>query len=120
MSIMPRLSPIHLISPILMVLLASCAAPPTPIPSPTPTLTPTARPTATLGPQPVRDPDAFWVAADGQSTQVIEVLPDGESRAIPLPLNEGQSASDLISSPDGAYLAYLVWEEDSTQHGIAS
>lgn len=103
------------------LIMAGCAPPPpTEPPTPEPTATHTPRPTATPIPEPVLKPDAFWIAADGFSTVVQEVDPSGETRTIPLPLNEDQKASDLIASGDGAYLAYLVWNDDGTQHGIAS
>jgi hypothetical protein len=117
---------IRLLQPFLIAIAASllitaCTPPPpTAPPTPEPTATHTPRPTATPIPEPVLDPDAFWIAADGFSTVVHEVVPNGEARTIPLPLNEGQAASDLIASADGAYLAYLVWNEDGSQHGIAS
>src|SRR5688572_5287870 len=120
MHMMPRLTDLICIVSLALVMAACTTPPPTTSPTPEPTPTRTPRPTSTPVPQPVLSPDAFWVAADGRSTLVQEVRPNSEARTIPLPLNEGQTASDLIASSDGAYLAYLVWNEDGTQHGIAS
>jgi hypothetical protein len=54
------------------------------------------------------------------SDAVVNVSRSGFTSRIALPLNEGQKASNIIASLDGRYLAYLVWNEDGTQRGIAA
>lgn len=89
---------------------------------PTATTAPSPVPSSTPEPQPVLDPNALWIAADSPSTSVLVVEPiTGSVTRVPLPLNEGQEASDIVASPEGRFLAYLVWDDDGTvQHGIAS
>lgn len=123
-----RLSAIWLLG---LILLTGCAASAsTGIPSTlivassTPAQSPIPRLTRTPIPEPVLDPYTIWIAADGPGSAVVELDFEGESRVIPLPLNEGQTATDVIASRDGRHLAYLVWEADAqgeqAQKGIAS
>src|SRR5574341_796643 len=104
---------------ILALMLSGCAAPtatPRTITS-TPDFTATPPPTPT--PAQALNPDALWIASDAPSRQVIVASPDGDVTSISLPLNEGQTASEMAASPDGHYLAYIVWNSDIEQYGIA-
>lgn len=60
-----------------------------------------------------------WVGVEGPATQILSISPGGETRLVNLPLNEGQQASDVTLSQDSLTLAYLVWQADDTQRGIA-
>ena len=118
---MPRT--ITLATSIILVgsILVGCFGPAaTPI-SVTATAPPVALPTLTPVPQSVLDRSAIWVAADGPGTGIVELHNDGEFNVVSLPLNEGQSATNLTVSPDGEYLSYLVVDDDGgAQRGIAS
>lgn len=83
----------------------------------TPDFTPTPRPSPT--PAQALNPDHLWITSDAHSEEVLGVSPDGAVTRVRLPLNEGQSGSELTASPDGRYLAYLVWNDQTEQHGIA-
>jgi hypothetical protein len=113
---------------ICLVLLVACngGVPvdiPLPLPlraaTPTPTPSFTATPVLTPTPQPALPPDHIWVSVEGKANSVLSVPVEGEPTRVWLPLNEGQQASDVIASRDGSTLAYLVWNADDTQRGIA-
>jgi WD40 repeat protein len=97
--------------------LAGCA---TIIPTPTPTPTLTPEPTITPTPQPLLPPDRIWAVNDGLVTTIDVITLGGEVSPIKLPLNGDQRASDVIATPDGSFLAYLVWSDETTQRGIAA
>lgn len=87
------------------------------------TATPDAQPSPTPSPfvNPLLDPEAVWIGVDGMSRAVVAVLPDSETVIrVALPLNEGQQASNITASANGSYLAYLVWDAEGNQLGIAS
>lgn len=86
--------------------------------TPSPTAEPTPAPSPT--PKPALPPDTIWVGVDGRGDAVASLNPNGVVTRIPLPLNEGQEASDMVATRDGRYLIYLVWDADGSQHGIAS
>jgi len=90
------------------------------IPTPTPTATVTPAPTITPTPRPLLPPDKIWAVNDGFATSIQVFSTDGEVSTIKLPLNGEQRASDAAATPDGAYLAYLVWNDQTSQRGIAS
>jgi len=85
--------------------------------SPTPTLLPTS---STEDPNGLLPAQWIWVGIEGFGDSLMAVSPDtGETTILDLPLNEGQTASDVVASKDGKFLAYLVWEGDE-QLGIAT
>ncbi len=71
-------------------------------------------------PAPALDPRHVWVGIEGEAAKIADVSPDGEITVVGLPLNEGQQASSLAASRDASHLAYLVWDADGQQHGIAA
>jgi len=80
--------------------------------TPSPTLTPT--------PTPALDPGRIWLSPDGLADVVMTAGADGATVSVHLPLNNAQRASLTAASPDGRYLAYLVWDDANTQHGVAT
>ncbi len=82
------------------------------LPSPAPTSTPL--------PEPALDPELVWVAVDGMGDALMTVAPDGAAEKVRLPLNEGQRASSVVAARDGRFLAYLVWDAEGHQHGVAT
>ncbi len=60
------------------------------------------------------------MAVEGRGDSVAAVGADGSVKRVRLPLNEGQTASDLAAARDARHLFYLVWNTDGSQHGIAS
>lgn len=76
-------------------------------------------PTLTPTPFTALDRNVLWVGVDGRGRDVAAVWPDGTVANVPLPLNEGQQASDMVASRDGLYLAYIVWDPGGEQRGIA-
>ncbi|GAB4474480.1 MAG: hypothetical protein Kow00124_14510 [Anaerolineae bacterium] len=117
---------------VLAVMLAGCGPAASPPPDTGPgTVPPTGSaverptfvpPTETIAPSPTPAPylpaDRAWIGVQGFGDSVLSVTAAGEVQAVRLPINEGQRISDPAASPDGRYLAYLVWDED-VQHGIA-
>lgn len=85
---------------------------------PIPTLTPAS--TLTPTPPSALPHDHIWIGFDGLSNAVLTVSPSGEVSTLALPLNEGQQASEMTASADGSTLAYLVWNTEGQQHGIAA
>lgn len=86
-----------------------------PTPLPAPTLTPSPQPTAA----PTLNPEHIWVAPDSDTHVVVDVALDGTAAAISLPLAEDATASSVTASPDGSAIAYLVWDADGDQQGVA-
>jgi hypothetical protein len=86
--------------------------------TPTPQASPT--PSATPEPSTALFPAHIWVAVEGLADSVLSVAPAGDMKVVRLPLNEGQQASDVTASGDASTLAYLVWDEEGSQHGIAA
>jgi dipeptidyl aminopeptidase/acylaminoacyl peptidase len=76
-------------------------------------------PGPTSTPEPALPPDRFWIAVEGGGDALAAVSPGGEVEIVRLPLNEGQQATDVIAAPDGGSLAYLAWDADGAQLGIA-
>lgn len=92
-------------------------APPLDTPS---TEIPSLEPTLESTPAQALDPRQVWVGIEGEAAKIAGVSPDGEITVVDLPLNEGQQASSLVASHDASHLAYLVWDADGQQHGIAA
>lgn len=86
--------------------------PPIPTLTPAPTLTPT--------PPSALPRNHIWIGFDEPSNVVLTVSSAREVSTLTLPLNEGQQASELTASADGSTLAYLVWNAEGQQHGIAA
>lgn len=112
---------------ILALTLTACAAP-TPTPPPTITAGPTVIvTTSTPSPAPTPSPtpdtllprEAFWVGVQGYSDRVLALSPGQPEVIVTLPINEGQQASDPVASTDGRWLAYIVWNDDGPQRGVA-
>lgn len=80
---------------------------------------PTRTPTPTATPIPLIPTDAFWIGVEGRARAILTVTPEGQTHTVSLPLNEGQQASNVVASREANALAYLVWNEDDTQRGIA-
>lgn len=108
---------------LLALVLAACSAPAGPDVTGTPaTPAPDDQPTpgTTTQPSNTRLPtDRIWVAVEGLSDQLAIVTDSGGVDTVPLPLNDGQLASDLTAAPSGSLLAYLVWSAEGRQRGIA-
>lgn len=68
-------------------------------------------------PEPALSPGRFWIAVGGDA--LAAVSPEGEVEVVRLPLNDGQWATDVLAAPGGMSLAYLVWDADGAQLGIA-
>jgi dipeptidyl aminopeptidase/acylaminoacyl peptidase len=71
-------------------------------------------------PEPALSPGRFWIAVEGGGDALAAVSPDGEVQVVRLPLNDGQRATDVLAAPDGRSLAYLAWDVDGAQLGIAA
>lgn len=85
-------------------------------PSLTATTTITPEPTA----QPALDPSFLWINAGPAAGQTIaSASPDGSVTTVQLPLEEGQTAGSIIAAPDGSALAYIVWQPNGRQQGVA-
>jgi hypothetical protein len=102
-----------------LIVLSGCAAPTATRRAVTATPDFTATPAPTPTPAQALNPDHLWVVSDAPSRQVIVASPEGDVTAVALPLNEGQTASELAASPNGRHLAYLVWNSATEQSGIA-
>lgn len=81
---------------------------------------PTLTALATPEPEPILSPDHIWVGVDGLGDSLIAVSRAGETQVVGLVLNEGQMASDVIASTNARYLAYLVWNAEEQQRGVAT
>lgn len=92
-------------------------APPDLAPTAEPALTPL--PSATATPALALNSQRIWVGVDGRADVVVEVGLDGAVRPVALPLEVGQTASNVTAAADRHTLAYLVWGADGRQLGAA-
>ncbi len=93
------------------------------LPSPTGAAPPagvTAVSVASPTPYSALPPDSLWIGVEGRGDLLLAVSRSGERAVARLPLNEGQEASNVIASRDGSSLAYMVWNIDGGQHGVAA